>query len=121
MPDSRDYPSFSTGRMPVSRDYPLGARRTTSAARAAQQLLDDLLVMRQGGEMAFVIPDAQVDLAQLRHNAPRRRQRRVLVVVAVPPRHRRLHVGGVEVPFGMHGEGFVGPSLCPMAQRLDQV
>src|SRR5436190_2206585 len=72
--------------------------------RSVQQFLDDLSVVCQGDEVALVGPDPQVDPSKLGDHATRRGKRCVLVVVAMPPRDRRLDGRRVEVPAAVHRE-----------------
>src|SRR5438067_13641910 len=72
--------------------------------RSVQQFLDDLSVVCQGDEVALVRPDPQVDPSKLGDHATRRGTRCVLVVAAMPPRHRRLYGRRAAAPAAVHRE-----------------
>src|SRR3989475_11436872 len=68
--------------------------------------------------MALLVQDAEINLAQSSRRALRGAERRVHVVVAVPPGDRLPDRFQVEVPATMQGYRFVGPTLRALPERL---
>src|SRR5512132_2393229 len=101
----------------------IGGRRFPAPHRdlAGKQLGENLVVAPIALQMADAAPNTKDDICHPRNEPTRRRDRRVGILITVPPRQAALHQGWLEVPRAEDRDTLVRPALGTWTKRLSRV